>query len=60
MKIRIDKENKIEAKSPVSVRADRGFELVVRATDCEVDMDLGRVIIRCKTFGIKEKKAKKR
>lgn len=58
MKIVVDKE-KIEAKGSVSMRADKGLELVFKATDCEVDMDLGRIIVRCKRFSVKERKVKK-
>ena len=58
MKINIGKEDKIEAKGSVKVIADKGFDLIVKATDCDVDMDLGKVIIRCKTFTIKERKSK--
>ena len=59
MKIVVDKE-KIEAKGSVSMRADKGFELVFKATDCEVDMNIGRIIVRCKRFSVKERKSAKR
>ena len=59
MKINVGKQEQIEAKDSVSLRADKGFELVFKATDCYVDMDLGRVIVRCKRFSVREKKAKK-
>lgn len=59
MKIVVDKE-KIEAKGSVSMRADKGYELVFKAGECEVDMNIGRIIVRCKRFSVKERKSAKR
>lgn len=43
----------------LKVKAERGCTLVVKATDCDVDMNLARVIITCKGFSVKERKLKK-
>ena len=59
MKIVVDKEQKIEANGSVNMRAGKGFELVFKATDCDVDMNLGRIVVRCKHFSVKERKVKK-
>lgn len=53
MKITSKKET-IEVGKSASIKSSRGFDLVVRATDCEVDMNLGRVIIHCKRCSVRE------
>lgn len=40
----------------MKIKASKGCTLVVKATDCEVDMNLGRVIIRCRNLSVNERK----
>ena len=54
----IDKDHRPSGGGALTVKADRCFELLVKATDCEVDMTLGRVIIRCRRISVKETKTK--
>ena len=59
MKIKIDKENQIEAKGLVKISASRGCVLVINAkAGYEMDMNLGRIIVTCKKFSVKERKSK--
>lgn len=59
MKIDIDKEINIDANS-AKVKADKDYVLVVKATDCDVDMNMGRVIIKGKRISITERKINRR
>jgi len=52
-------KNELETRKSLTVKAVRGCTLVVRATDCDVDMNLDRVIITCKRFSVKERNLKK-
>ena len=40
----------------MKVRASAKKVLVFRATNCEVDMSLGRIIVTCDSFSVHEKK----
>ena len=59
MKIKFDKENKVKTEHSVIVTSEKDFVLVFKSTDCYVDTNLSRVIVTCKKFRVKERKAKK-
>ena len=52
-------KNGLETRKSLTVKAERGCTLVVKATDCDVYTNLDRVIITCKGFSVKERKLKK-
>jgi len=57
MKLKTPNQQTIDAGKSISVSSGSGFELVCRATDCDVDMNLGRVTIRAKRIKVREVKA---
>jgi hypothetical protein len=57
MKISFD-GNKVSSER-IRVNTTAKKVLVFRATDCEVDMNLGRVIVTCKRFSVHERNLRK-
>ena len=54
MKIDLNKDESIEAGGFIKLKAKKDHLITIRVTDADVDINLGRVVIRCQKAFVRE------
>ena len=56
MKIYLNNDESIEGGDSIKLKSEKNYVIELRATDADVDINLGRVVIRCQKASVRETK----